>query len=51
MKLWRSIVRELRRLNSARIDRKDWSRLSHREKTMAVKAALKEHHQTTDRCC
>ncbi|HTR64089.1 MAG TPA: hypothetical protein VMH37_20420 [Candidatus Binataceae bacterium] len=51
MRLWRSIIKELRRLNSGRIGGKELSRLPRREKTAAVKAALAAHHDRPNRCC
>jgi len=51
MNLWRSIIKELRRLNSGRIDRGKLSRMSRRQQSTAVKAALKDHHSNPQRCC
>lgn len=49
--LWRSILSELRRLNSGRLDKSTLATLSRREKTTAVKKALTSHHKTPTRCC
>jgi hypothetical protein len=49
--LWRALLNDLRRLNSARLGKKALAKLPHREKSRAVKAALKAYHQNKDRCC
>jgi hypothetical protein len=49
--LWRSLVNEVRRLNSARLDRGALSKLPRREQTAMVKAALTKHHGSPNRCC
>jgi len=49
--LWRSLLNELRHLNSARLDKNALARLSRRERTSAVKAALTKHHSCSTRCC
>jgi hypothetical protein len=49
--LWRSLVDELVRLNRARLDEKSLAKLSRREKTTLVKAALNQHHRQPTKCC
>jgi hypothetical protein len=51
LKLSHELVRELTRLNSARIGRSELSRLAPPERVRAVKGALAEHHQGISRCC
>ena len=45
------IVKELERLNSARLGKEALSRLTPRQRTRAVKAALEAHHAGITRCC
>lgn len=48
---WLSLRDEVIRLNTARLGWTSLSRLSRRERTRAVKAALTSHHQGPTRCC
>lgn len=45
------LVKELRRLNTARIGSNELSRLAPSDRVRAVKAALAAHHEGTSRCC
>jgi hypothetical protein len=45
------LVKELTRLNSARIGRRELSQLAPRDRVRAVKSALAAHHQGISRCC
>jgi pilus assembly protein TadC len=45
------LIKELARLNSARIGNDELSRLAMRDRTHAVKAALAAHHGGSWRCC
>jgi hypothetical protein len=45
------LIKELRRLNSARIGRNELSRLAPRDRARAVKVALAAHHKGSSRCC
>jgi hypothetical protein len=45
------IMKELRRLNSARMGQNELSRLARGERARAVKDALAAHHQGVSRCC
>jgi hypothetical protein len=51
LKLSYQIVKELERLNSARLGKATLSRLPPRQRAHAVKAALEAHHARTTRCC
>jgi hypothetical protein len=51
VKLSHQIVKELERLNSARLGKKALSQLTPRERARAVKAALEAHHGGITRCC
>ena len=46
-----AIAIELRRLNRARIDSTEFSKLPPRSRRNAVKAALAAHHRNRSRCC
>ena len=46
-----ALVRELERLNSARLGRERLSQLSASARVRAVKDALAAHHQGSRRCC
>ena len=50
-RLSHELVKELRRLNSARMGRNELSRLAPRDRTRAVKAALAVRHKGSSRCC
>jgi len=50
-RLSHELVREIERLNSARIGKSELSRLIARDRVRAVKAALEEHHKSSSRCC
>jgi len=50
-KLSHDIEIELQRLNSARIGKSELARLSSRQATQAVKAALDAYHRERSRCC
>ncbi len=50
-KLSHEIVKELKRLNSARLGKETLSRLTPRQRARAVKAALEAHHGGITRCC
>jgi hypothetical protein len=45
------LMSEIGRLNRARIGSDQFARLSPRDRTRAVKAALAAHHQKASRCC
>jgi hypothetical protein len=47
----RAITNELQRLNNARIDAVTLASMPHSDRTRIVKAALREHHQSPNRCC
>ena len=50
-RLVRELLKELRRLNSARLGEGELSRLAPRDRARAVKTALAAHHKGTSRCC
>jgi hypothetical protein len=50
-RLSHELVKELARLNSARIGRSELARLAPRDRVRAVKGALAAHHQGISRCC
>ena len=47
----RAIAKELHHLNSARMDSGELASLPPRARTQRVKATLREHHSTPNRCC
>lgn len=50
-RLSHELVKELQRLNSARMGGNELSRLPPRDRVRAVKAALARHHEGSSRCC
>jgi hypothetical protein len=50
-RLSHELLKELARLNSARIGKNELARLAARDRVRAVKAALAAHHNGSSRCC
>ena len=50
-RLSHELIKELQRLNSARMGGDELSQLAPRDRVRAVKAALGAHHRGSGRCC
>jgi hypothetical protein len=46
-----ALMKELRRLNNARMDPSAFAGLPRRNRSRTVKKALAEHHRNPNRCC